>query len=82
MYEKMKQAIRGRTGPVGLSLVAAAVTAVAFAGISVAADGGGSDQQGQAEDGRAGGPPVFQMRPSEADREALEEFRRCMADEG
>ncbi len=68
MLKKMKR----RVGPVSLSLAAAALTAIAFAAVSFAAK----------DDG--GGPPGagFRMELSEGDREALEEFRSCMSDQG
>jgi hypothetical protein len=79
--------IKGRVGPVGLSLAAAALTAVAFAAVSVAQDdsgakgskGGGGDvlRVGPGP----GGPPAIEDL-SEADQQALEEFRQCMSDQG
>ena len=84
MISKMTKAIRGRVGPVGLSLVAAALTAVAFAAVSVAKDDSG-DKQGNGDVMRAGpgpgGPPTIEDL-SEEDRQALEEFRACMEDQG
>jgi hypothetical protein len=87
MLSKM---IKGRVGPVGLSLAAAALTAVAFAAVSVAQDDSGdkgsSDSKGGGGDvlrfGPApGGPPAIEDL-SEADQQALEEFRQCMSDQG
>ncbi len=78
-----------RWGPVGLSLVAAALTATAFAAVSVAQDDTSSqnsaEKRGGGEVMRApepGGPHMFMERLSEEDRAALEEFRRCMEDNG
>jgi hypothetical protein len=83
--KRTAQAMRRRVGPVGLSLVAAALTATAFAAVSTAAkdDGGGdtkADRSG-AEHGfemRVGPPPEL----SEEDEAKLEEFRQCMEDNG
>jgi hypothetical protein len=74
---------------VWLPLAAAAVTAVAFAAVSVAQEGdSGKDDSGQGER-RAdaviagpGGPPMMFHRLSEEDREAMEEFRSCLEDQG
>ena len=86
MDKERKNAIRRRIGPVAMSLVAAAITAVGFAAISVAKD----DSKGQGDSGaRAaapGGPPaggvMFQQRLSDEDRQKLDEFRQCMEDNG
>jgi hypothetical protein len=83
--KKLGESMRRKMGPVGLSLAAAAVTAVGFAAVSVAADDKGGDA-GQAKgDGR---DRAFEMRVgpppelSEEDEAALEEFRQCMEDNG
>lgn len=68
MPRKLFTAIRGRVGPVGLSLAAAALTAVAFAAVSVAKDDGGSRQESARGDVMFAGPP--------------EEFRQCMEEQG
>jgi hypothetical protein len=87
MLKKMKR----RVGPVSLSLAAAALTAVALAAVSFAAKDDGSKQgngdvvrPGPGGGPSGGGPPGagFRMELSEEDREALEEFRSCMSDEG
>lgn len=86
--KRIKKTLRGRIGPLGLSLAAAAVTAVALAGISMAAqdDGGGkakdNGQSGEAQQ-QAGhpGPPMPQDLSAE-DRQKLENFRSCMSDQG
>ena len=78
-----------RWGPVGLSLVAAALTATAFAAVSVAQDDTSSQNSAEKRGGdvvmrapEPGGPHMFTERLSEEDRAALEEFRRCMEDNG
>ena len=78
-----------RVGPLAMSLAAAALTAVAFAAVSVA-DNGSGDSSGN--DGRddhilrapaPGGPgAMFRHDLSEADQQKLEEFRQCMEDNG
>src|SRR5262245_22833993 len=84
---KMKnivRAIRGRVGPIGLSLIAAVVTAVAFAAVSVAKDDTGSqngNRNGDAVQPGPGGPPM-QQNLSEEDQQKLDEFRQCMSDQG
>jgi hypothetical protein len=83
--KKSMKAIRGRVGPVGLSLCAAALTAVAFAAVSVAQDGGsGKDEKGvNRAGGVVGGPPhVFEHELSAEDEAKLEEFRSCMEENG
>lgn len=68
------------------SLTAAALTAAAFAAISVAQNGDSGD--GAEGDVRPapGAPMMFHHRvgpaPSEEDRAAMEEFHKCMADNG
>jgi hypothetical protein len=80
-----------RVGPIGLSLAAAAVTAAAFAAISLAdngSDGGGSNDNGpqtfRAPGPPGGGPGVMMFKPnlSAEDRQKLEDFRTCMEDNG
>jgi hypothetical protein len=78
-----------RGGPLGMSLAAAALTAVAFAAVSLA-DSGSSDGSGNEEPDfhvfRApapGGPgEVFRDDLSEADQQKLEDFRQCIEDSG
>jgi hypothetical protein len=82
----IRKSARGRVGPLGLSLAAAAVTAVAFAAISMAAqDDGKPKSNGQSGDaqhqGRPPGPPMAQDLSAE-DRQKLEDFRSCMSDQG
>ena len=70
---------------VWLPLAAAALTAVAFAAVSVA-QSGDSDKRGDEGPGVAiaspGGPPMLFERLSDEDRKALDEFRSCMEDQG
>jgi hypothetical protein len=78
-----------RFGPLGLSLLAAGITAVGFAAVSLADSGGGgsSDSGGQTFEipappgGEAG---VTTMGPdlSAEDRQKMEDFRKCMEDNG
>jgi hypothetical protein len=85
-------AIRRRLGPVGLSLVAAAVTAVGFAAVSLAQDSGNSGNDNDKGNGQfnqavpappdgSQGTRTFHA-PSAADRQKMEEFRQCMEDNG
>ena len=73
-------------GKLVASLAAAALTAAAFAAISVAQNGDSDD--GPEGDMRAapGAPPMFHHRiggaPSEEERAAMEEFRTCMEENG
>jgi hypothetical protein len=88
-----KRSFTIRVGPLAMSLAAAALTAVAFAAISLADNGSGTDSR-DGGDGRnehvfqapappGGGPGVmFRDHLSEADRQKLEEFRQCMEDNG
>jgi hypothetical protein len=80
MLKKLTQAMRRRVGPVGLSLLAAALTAVAFAAVSMAAkDDGKADESGvQSARGALPGPPAL----SEEDEAKLEDFRSCMEENG
>ena len=73
-----------RLGPLGLSLVAAGITAAGFAAISVAAKddkGRGSNEAGVhiAGPGPLGGP-LEDL--SDEDRQKLEDFRECMSEQG
>lgn len=86
MISKIKRALHGRVGPVGLSLFAAALTAIAFAAVSVAKDDSGSkghqDQAGQARQAGPGGPPPMEQNLSDEDKQKLEDFQQCMSDQG
>jgi hypothetical protein len=89
---KKKRNITIRLGPLGLSLVAAGITAIGFAAVSLA-DSGGSTSAGNgsgtqtfqlpAPPGGAAGV-TFMAGPnlSEADRKKMDEFRQCMQDNG
>ena len=85
---KRKRGITIRFGPLGLSLLAAGITAVGVAAVSLADSGsggtsgsGGSSQTLPAPPG--GGPRMFFHDDlSAADRQKLEDFRKCMEDNG
>ena len=91
--EKQRRRFRFSVGPLGLSLMAAALTAAALAAVSVADSGDGSGSSAEGRDGD-GGFDVFRGGPqggapggmfddlSEADRQKLEDFRKCMEDNG
>lgn len=89
---RKKRRITIRLRPLGMSLVAAGITAVGFAAVSLADSGSGS---GSASNGS--GTQTFQMPAppggaagvafaapdlSAADRQKLEDFRNCMEDNG
>lgn len=83
-----------RLGPLGLSLLAAGITAVGFAAISLADSGGNGSGNGSGSGGN--GPQTFVLPAppdraalkvagpnlSEADRKKMDEFRQCMEDNG
>jgi hypothetical protein len=86
LRKTIKSMRRRRVGPVGLSVAAAALTAVAFAAVSVAKDDGS-----RGEEARHGGDEVlFEHRVgpprmedlSDEERQALEDFKQCMEDQG
>jgi hypothetical protein len=92
---KKNRGITVRFRPLGLSLLAAGITAVGVAAVSVADSGKGSGSGGGAgnDDGArtfefhappGGGPGVAIAGPdlSAEDRQKLEEFRQCMEDNG
>jgi hypothetical protein len=86
MKKERSRAIRRRLGPIGMSLIASALTAAGFAAFSIA-DSGGGDGKGDVTETMAvpapGGPGVmFRERLSDEDRQALEEFRQCMEQNG
>ena len=69
-------------GPLGLSLLAAALTAAALAAVSVAQDDGeAKSEKGATERADRPGPPPMEDL-SASDREALESFRSCMEENG
>jgi hypothetical protein len=87
---KKRRRITIRLGPLGLSLLAAGITAVGFAAVSLA-DSGNSNQNGsgtqtfQAPAPPGGGPGVSVMggpNLSAADRKKMDEFQQCMEDNG
>jgi hypothetical protein len=88
--ERKRRGITIRLGPLGLSLVAAALTAIGFAAVSLADSGGdgGSGSGAQtfempAPPGGAAGVTVMGgPNLSDADRKKMEEFRQCMEDNG
>ena len=84
---KKKRAITIRFGPLGLSLLAAGITAVAFAAVSLAASGG----SGSSTTTRSSVPPppgagaiIMHRAPalSAADQQKMQEFQQCMQDNG
>ncbi|MDP9189118.1 MAG: hypothetical protein M3O25_07705, partial [Actinomycetota bacterium] len=87
MMKKAFGSMRRRVGPVGLSLVAAALTATAFAAVSTAAKdddgdkGNGNGEAQRAAPGPGGERPMLE-RLSDEDRQALEDFRQCMEENG
>jgi hypothetical protein len=90
---KKRRGITIRFGPLGLSLLAAAITAVGVAAVSLADSGGNGDSG----NGNGGDTQTFQMpvpgggvgavtiggpNLSAGDRQKLEDFRQCMEDNG
>jgi hypothetical protein len=90
---KRKRGVTIRFGPLGLSLLAAAITAVGVAAVSFADSGG----DGSSGDNSGSGTQSFQMPApgggigavsiaapnlSAEDRQKLEDFRQCMEDNG
>jgi hypothetical protein len=88
MNDERRAAIRRRLGPVGMSLAAAALTAIGFAAVSIADSGGNDTKEGDSGAMWAAPPPgggvgVMHLRGlSEADQQKLEDFRQCMEDNG
>src|SRR5215470_6595794 len=93
---KKKRGITIRFGPLGLSLLAAGITAIGVAAVSFA-DNGGSNGGSGSGNGGSGGTQTFQMPAppggapgatimrdnlSSEDRQKLEDFRKCMEDNG
>ena len=87
---KKKRKITIRLGPLGLSLVAAGITAVGFAAVSLADSGGSTTSNGSGSatfsaPAPSGGAGVMTFRGpnlSAADQKKMEEFRQCMQDNG
>jgi hypothetical protein len=89
--KKRKRGITIRFGPLGLSLLAAGITAVGVAAVSLADSGSGGssgDTSGArtfempAPGGGAGAVSIAGPNLSEADRQKMDEFRQCMQDNG
>ena len=87
--KKRRRGITIRLGPLGLSLLAAAITAVGLAAVSLADSGNGSAQQEQPGVQMLSPPPGARVRCvfgganlSAADRQKMEDFRKCMEDNG
>jgi hypothetical protein len=89
---KRKRSITIRFGPLGLSLLAAGVTAAGFAAVSLADNGIGGGGSGNGSGARtfempappsgAAGVAFADPNLSAADRQKLEDFRTCMEDNG
>jgi hypothetical protein len=94
---KKKRGITIRFGPLGLSLLAAGITAVGVAAVSFAASGDGGSGTGTGSASNGSGNETFQMPApgggvgavtlggpnlSAEDRQKLEDFRSCMESNG
>jgi hypothetical protein len=93
MEEKKRRGITIRIGPLWLSLLAAGITAVAFAAVSLADSGSGSGSASNGSGnqtfqmpapprGAAGATVIGGPNLSDSDRKKMEEFRQCMQDNG
>ncbi len=89
MEKKRKRGITIRLGPLGLSLLAAGITAVGLAAVSLADNGSGTGAGNgnqtfhmPAPPPGAGGATVFRSNLSAADQKKMEEFRQCMQANG
>jgi hypothetical protein len=93
MKEKRKRSITIRFGPLGLSLLAAGITAIGFAAVSLADSGSGSGsasngsgtqtfQMPAPPGGPAGATAIGGPNLSAADRQKMDDFRKCMEDNG
>jgi hypothetical protein len=90
MEEKKKRRLTIRLGPLGLSLLAACITAVGVAAVSMADSGSGNASNGSGTQtfqapGPGGGVGVTTFRGpnlSAADQQKMEDFRKCMEDNG
>ena len=90
MEEKRKRGLTIRLGPLGLSLLAACITAVGVAAVSLADSGNGTSSNGSGSatsqaPAPGGGAGVMTFRGpnlSAADRQKMEDFRQCMQDNG
>jgi hypothetical protein len=87
---KEKRGLTIRLGPLGLSLLAAGVTAVGVAAVSLADSGSGNESNGSGNQtfqapAPGGGVGVMSFRGpnlSAADQQKMDDFRRCMEDNG
>jgi hypothetical protein len=89
---KKKRGLTIRLGPLGLSLVTAGITAFGVAAVSLADNGGGSDNavngsgnqtfQAPAPPGGVGIRTFRGPNLSAADQQKMEDFRKCMEDNG
>jgi hypothetical protein len=90
MEEKKKRGLTIRLGPLGLSLLAAGITAVGVAAVSLADSGSGNASNGSGNQtfqapAPGGGAGVMSFRGpnlSAADQQKMEDFRKCMEDNG
>jgi hypothetical protein len=86
MKKERRSAIRRHLGPIGLSLLASALTAAGFAAFSLADNGGGNDGSGGTGQVLPAPPMAgaikFAPDLSAADRQKMEEFQQCMQDNG
>jgi hypothetical protein len=90
MKEQRKRGLTIRLGPLGLSLLAAAITAVGVAAVSLADSGSGNASNGSGSEtfqapGPGGGVGVTTFRGpnlSAADQKKMDDFRQCMQDNG
>src|SRR3954454_16315429 len=87
---KKKREVTIRLGPLGLSLLAACITAVGVAAVSLADSGSGNASNGSgsatfsapAPGGGAGVMTFHGPNLSAADRQKMDDFRKCMEDNG
>jgi hypothetical protein len=86
---KKRKGITIRLGPLGLSLLAAAITAVGVAAVSLADSGNTTNENGKqtfempAPPPGAAGATVFRgPNLSAADQQKMDDFRKCMEDNG
>jgi hypothetical protein len=90
MEEKRKRGLTIRLGPLGLSLLAACITAVGVAAVSLADSGGDNASNGAATQtfqaaAPGGGAGVMMFHGpnlSAADQKKMDDFRQCMEDNG
>src|SRR4051794_24530470 len=91
VMKRKRRALRRHLGPIGLSLLASALTAAGFAAFSIAdnagsggngGNGGGADQVLPAPPPGAARTVTVGPRLSARDRQKMEAFRQCMEDNG